>query len=188
MPVSIPKAPRLSASQNDPGSKVKGLTLAGSRARIWPRGAFNRRRDRISTASWRRQPKAPLKPETRLVTAGRDTKGQHGFVNPPVYHASTVLYPTAEDQVAHRARYQYGRRGTPTSEALEQALARARRRRLRRRRAAAVGAGGDLDRAAVGRRRRRPHPGHRQRLPADAQFLRRRVQAHGRRRPPITIR
>src|SRR5476651_1124974 len=61
--------------------------------------------------------------ETRLVSAGRDTKGQHGFVNPAVYHASTVLYPTAEDQVAHRSRYQYGRRGTPTSEALEQALA-----------------------------------------------------------------
>ena len=67
-------------------------------------------------------PKAPLKPDTRLVTAGRDTKGQYGFVNPPVYHASTVLYPTAEDQVAHRARYQYGRRGTPTTEALEGAL------------------------------------------------------------------
>lgn len=67
-------------------------------------------------------PKTPLKPETRLVTAGRDTKGQHGFVNPAVYHASTVLYPTAEDQVAHRSRYQYGRRGTPTTEALESAL------------------------------------------------------------------
>jgi cystathionine beta-lyase len=67
-------------------------------------------------------PKAPLKPETLLVTAGRDPKAQHGFVNPPVYHASTVLYPTAEDQVAHRARYQYGRRGTPTTEALETAL------------------------------------------------------------------
>ncbi len=67
-------------------------------------------------------PKKPTKPETHLVTAGRDTKSQHGFVNPAVYHASTVLYPTAEDQVAHRSRYQYGRRGTPTSEALEQAL------------------------------------------------------------------
>ena len=64
----------------------------------------------------------PLKPETRLVTAGRDPAGHHGFVNPPVYHASTVLYPTAEDLVAHRGRYQYGRRGTPTSEALEDAL------------------------------------------------------------------
>ena len=69
-----------------------------------------------------KKPPTPLKPETRLVTSGRDTKGQHGFVNPAVYHASTVLYPTAEDQVAHRARYQYGRRGTPTSEALEDAL------------------------------------------------------------------
>jgi cysteine-S-conjugate beta-lyase len=67
-------------------------------------------------------PKKPAKPETRLVTAGRDTKGQYGFVNPGVWHASTVLYPTAEDQIAHRSRYQYGRRGTPTSEALEQAL------------------------------------------------------------------
>jgi cystathionine beta-lyase len=67
-------------------------------------------------------PKAPAKPSTRLVNAGRDPQSYHGFVNPPVYHASTVLYPTAEDQVAHRARYQYGRRGTPTTEALEQAL------------------------------------------------------------------
>ncbi len=69
------------------------------------------------------KPTTPTKPETRLVTAGRDTQGQHGFVNPAVYHASTVLYPTAEDQVAHRSRYQYGRRGTPTSEALEGAIA-----------------------------------------------------------------
>ena len=69
-----------------------------------------------------KKPKSTVKPETRLVTAGRDTQGQHGFVNPAVYHASTVLYPTAEDQVAHRSRYQYGRRGTPTSEALESAL------------------------------------------------------------------
>ena len=70
-----------------------------------------------------KKPTPPLKPETRLVTAGRDPQVQFGFVNPPVYHASTVLYPTAEDQVAHRARYQYGRRGTPTTEAMEQALA-----------------------------------------------------------------
>jgi cystathionine beta-lyase len=59
---------------------------------------------------------------TKLVTAGRDPQSYHGFVNPPVYHASTVLYPNAEDFLAHRARYQYGRRGTPTTEALELAL------------------------------------------------------------------
>jgi len=63
------------------------------------------------------------KPATRLVTGGRDPFSYYGFVNPPVYHASTVLYPTAEDYLAHRGRYQYGRRGTPTSEALEAALA-----------------------------------------------------------------
>ena len=33
-----------------------------------------------------------------------------------------MLYPTAEDFLARRARYLYGRRGTPTSEALESAL------------------------------------------------------------------
>jgi cystathionine beta-lyase len=63
-----------------------------------------------------------LKPQTRLVTAGRDAGEFHGFVNPPVYHASTVLYPSAADLVAHNARYQYGRKGTPTTEALENAL------------------------------------------------------------------
>jgi cystathionine beta-lyase len=65
----------------------------------------------------------PTQPATRLVTGGRDPSAHHGFVNPPVYHASTVLYPSAADFVAHRGRYQYGRRGTPTSEALADALA-----------------------------------------------------------------
>jgi cystathionine beta-lyase len=64
----------------------------------------------------------PLKPATRLVVGGRNPSANHGFVNPPVYHASTVLYPTAEDFLARRSRYLYGRRGTPTSEALEEAL------------------------------------------------------------------
>jgi len=65
----------------------------------------------------------PPKPDTRVVTGGRKPFEQHGYVNPPVYHASTVLYPTAADFLARRGRYQYGRRGTPTSEALETALA-----------------------------------------------------------------
>src|SRR3569833_3208735 len=60
--------------------------------------------------------------ETRLVTAGRDTKAQHGFVNPPVVRGSTVLYPTAEDLHAHRGEFQYGRHGTPTTKALREAL------------------------------------------------------------------
>src|SRR4051812_6072758 len=67
--------------------------------------------------------KPGLKKDTRLVTGGRDPLSYHGFVNPPVYHASTVLYPSADDMLAGRARYHYGHRGTPTSEALERAMA-----------------------------------------------------------------
>src|ERR1700758_328751 len=60
--------------------------------------------------------------ETRLVTAGRDAKAQKGFVNPPVVHGSTVLYPTAQDLRAHRGEFQYGRHGTPTTKALQEAM------------------------------------------------------------------
>ena len=69
------------------------------------------------------KPSYPEKTATRLVNGGRDPFAHHGFINPPVYHASTLLYPSAAEYVAHRARYQYGRRGTPTSEALADALA-----------------------------------------------------------------
>lgn len=68
-------------------------------------------------------PRPPLRPATQIVAGGRDPFAQHGFVNPPVYHASTVLYRSAEDYLAHRSRYLYGRRGTPTSEALSGAIA-----------------------------------------------------------------
>ncbi|NVO17863.1 MAG: cystathionine beta-lyase [Rhodoplanes sp.] len=60
---------------------------------------------------------------TRLVVGGRRPDEHYGFVNTPVFHGSTVLYPTAEDYMARRSRYKYARRGTPTSEALETALA-----------------------------------------------------------------
>jgi cystathionine beta-lyase len=65
---------------------------------------------------------AQLSVDTRLVTGGRDPFSHHGFVNPPVYHGSTVLYRTAADHFAHRGRYTYGRRGSPTTEALELAI------------------------------------------------------------------
>jgi cysteine-S-conjugate beta-lyase len=67
-------------------------------------------------------PSNPQKSETRLVTAGRDSKAQKGFVNPPVFHGSTVLYPTAEDLHAHRGEFTYGRHGTPTTRALQDVL------------------------------------------------------------------
>ncbi|HWV97558.1 MAG TPA: cystathionine beta-lyase [Xanthobacteraceae bacterium] len=60
--------------------------------------------------------------ETALVTSGRDTVSQKGFVNPPVVRGSTVLYPTADDLHAHRGEFQYGRHGTPTTKALRAAL------------------------------------------------------------------
>ena len=63
-----------------------------------------------------------LEAETRLVVSGRDTRTQKGFVNPPVVRGSTVLYPTADDLHAHRGEYQYGRHGTPTTRALQDAL------------------------------------------------------------------
>ncbi|MGN6311771.1 MAG: cystathionine beta-lyase [Xanthobacteraceae bacterium] len=64
----------------------------------------------------------PSRIETALVTSGRDTAAQKGFVNPPVVRGSTVLYPTADDLHAHRGEFQYGRHGTPTTKALREAL------------------------------------------------------------------
>ena len=61
-------------------------------------------------------------PDTLLVTSGRDPHANFGFVNPPVYHGSTVLFPDAATLLSRDQRYVYGRRGTPTSEALETAL------------------------------------------------------------------
>lgn len=63
-----------------------------------------------------------LAPETRLVAAGRDYT-EHGFVNPAVYHGSTILFPSARAQRELTQPYLYGRRGTPTSRAAEDAVA-----------------------------------------------------------------
>jgi cystathionine beta-lyase len=69
----------------------------------------------------------PSNPRTVAVHAGRDPRSQFGMINPPVWHASTVLFPTLDalDQ-AIRQPYEglvYGLLGTPTSSALEQAVA-----------------------------------------------------------------
>ncbi|TYC50406.1 cystathionine beta-lyase [Rhodobacterales bacterium] len=63
-----------------------------------------------------------LKPDTVLTHAGLDPRGFHGFVNPPVVHASTVLYPDIETMLTGGQTYSYGRRGTPTSKSLEAAI------------------------------------------------------------------
>lgn len=63
-----------------------------------------------------------LRPATKIVHSGRDPKRFDGFVNTPVVRGSTVLYPSYDDLIHHRARYTYGRRGNPTTESFAQAL------------------------------------------------------------------
>ncbi len=63
-----------------------------------------------------------VKPATRLVRAGRDKRLTGPFVNPPVIHASTVLYASVDDMQNERQPYTYGRHGTPTSDALVSAV------------------------------------------------------------------
>lgn len=70
--------------------------------------------------------KAPLPadagPNTRLAHIGNDPHGYHGFVNPPVVHASTVLFPDSATLEKRAQKYTYGTRGTPTTDALCEAL------------------------------------------------------------------
>jgi cysteine-S-conjugate beta-lyase len=62
-----------------------------------------------------------LKSRTRLVTAGRNPEEQFGFINTPIYRGSTVLYADTASLKGPRPRFSYGTKGTPTTEALEQA-------------------------------------------------------------------
>jgi cystathionine beta-lyase len=68
-----------------------------------------------------KESRAGLHSRTRLVHAGRTPGEQFGFVNTPIYRGSTVLSPTVEALEGRKARFVYGTRGTPTTEALETA-------------------------------------------------------------------
>lgn len=62
--------------------------------------------------------------DTILAHKGRHPFANHGIVNPPVYHASTVLFPSLdalEDRMGQEVVY--GRQGTPTTFALREAMA-----------------------------------------------------------------
>ena len=63
---------------------------------------------------------------TRLTHAGRGPGFSEGIVNPPIWRASTILFDTLADLDAAIAApdkgLYYGRRGTPTQWALEDAL------------------------------------------------------------------
>ena len=64
---------------------------------------------------------------TRLAHIGRNPSEHHGAVSVPVYHTSTIVFPTVEKLEHGEANpydsYQYGRTLTPTSHAFEQAMA-----------------------------------------------------------------
>lgn len=65
----------------------------------------------------------PRHPATAILHNGRDPAGQHGFVNPPAYRGSTVLFPTLDALEAYEQQtFRYGRHGTPTTAALEDAI------------------------------------------------------------------
>ncbi|WP_108663275.1 cystathionine beta-lyase [Acuticoccus kandeliae] len=55
---------------------------------------------------------------TQIARTGNDPAEFFGFVNPPVVHASTVLFPDVETSFAGTQRYTYGRRGSPGVDAL----------------------------------------------------------------------
>jgi len=59
---------------------------------------------------------------TRLAHIGYSPSEFHGFVNPPVVHASTVLFPNARAMETRDQKYTYGTRGTPTTDALCEAI------------------------------------------------------------------
>jgi cystathionine beta-lyase len=60
--------------------------------------------------------------ETKVVEAGRNPALHAGAVNTPVYRVSTVLFPDLETMRSEAQAYTYGRRGQPTTRALEEAL------------------------------------------------------------------
>ena len=67
-----------------------------------------------------------MKKDTLVTSSGRHPEDNHGVVNPPVYHASTITFPTLSD-FQNRvndpySRPQYGRTGTPTQFAFEEAI------------------------------------------------------------------
>ncbi len=69
-----------------------------------------------------------MKRETKLIHLGRAAAKKHGIVNVPVYRASTVLFDGVADMdLSNRdkstRRMTYGRRGTPTLWAVQDAFA-----------------------------------------------------------------
>ena len=62
------------------------------------------------------------KKETKIIEAGRKPSEHSGAVNTPVYRASTIIFPDSETLRTGGQPYLYGRRATPTTRALEEAI------------------------------------------------------------------
>ncbi|MDH4553701.1 hypothetical protein E8F11_00670 [Pseudomonas sp. BN417] len=60
--------------------------------------------------------------DTILAHAGPHPEDHHGFVSPPIYRGSTVVFPDVETMRAGSQRYQHGRWNTPSKEALKRSV------------------------------------------------------------------
>ena len=95
----------------------------GAPIRACPSRPADGAKGRVAARAAEGQEARPQKQATRLAHAGRDPQRYHGFVNPPVFRGSTVLYPSVASLEANDLEFSYGRLGTPTTKALAQALA-----------------------------------------------------------------
>ena len=59
---------------------------------------------------------------TQLTRVGSNPDEYYGFINPPIVRASTVLFPDYETLKNRAQKYTYATRGTPTTDALAQAI------------------------------------------------------------------
>ncbi|WP_181702805.1 cystathionine beta-lyase [Chthonobacter albigriseus] len=62
------------------------------------------------------------RPDTILTHAGLKPRDFQGFVNPPVFHGSTVTFPDVDTMLSGKQTYTYGRHGSPTTTALIEAI------------------------------------------------------------------
>jgi cysteine-S-conjugate beta-lyase len=62
--------------------------------------------------------KKRLRARSRLVHLGRDSEQSQSFVNIPAFRGSTVLFPDVAALKSGKQRHVYGRRGTPSTDAL----------------------------------------------------------------------
>jgi cystathionine beta-lyase len=84
----------------------------------------------LTESEARAMAKAKRQIGTMIGQAGRDPAKNFGVVNPPVYHASTIVFPTLDVLLETRrdrasGAYEgitYGREGTPTTRSFEEAI------------------------------------------------------------------